>query len=329
MKVLFYSSRSYDRESFQPLLEKHGIEATFLESRLSPASAAIAREYDAACLFVNDHATREVLESMVEGGTLKGLALRSAGFNHVDLKAAKELGIRIARVPAYSPEGVAEHAVALLLTLNRRVHRAYNRIREGNFSLEGLVGFNLYGKTAGVIGTGKIGAQFCRILLGFGCRVLAHDPYPNQELTEAGVSYQDLDPLLKDSDILSLHCPLTPETHHLLNNRNLGLTKQGVYIINTSRGALIDTRALIEFLKNGHLGGLALDVYEEEEALFFKDLSGTIIQDDLFMRLITFPQVVVTGHQAFLTHEALGNIAETSVHNLLCFRDQSPCPNEL
>ncbi len=262
-------------------------------------------------------------------GGVKYVALRCAGFNNVDLDAAKEFGIRVARVPAYSPAGVAEHAVALMLGLNRRLFKAYNRVREGNFALDGLMGFQMHGKTAGVAGTGKIGEACCRILLGFGMKVLAFDRQPNDELRVAGVEYVDLDRLFAESDVLSLHLPLVSDTHHLINGQSISKLKKGVMLVNTSRGGLIDTNAVINGLKSGAVGSLALDVYEEEDGLFFEDRSGDVMGDDTFARLLTFPNVLITGHQAFFTEEAMANIARTTIDNLTAFADSGQSDNEV
>jgi len=318
VKVAVFSTKAYDQCFLEQANKKHAHDLVFFEARLTSDTAAIAKGFPAVCPFVNDELDRPVLEQLAQGGT-KLIALRSAGFNHVNLPAAADLGLKVARVPAYSPAAVAEHTVALVLSLNRKVYRAYNRVREGNFSLEGLLGFDLEEKTVGVIGTGKIGARFARIMLGFGCRVLGVDPHPDQELVAMGVRYVDLDTLLAHSDIISLHCPLTSETHHLINQQSLAKVKHGVMLINTSRGALIDTRAVIQALKSGVIGYLGLDVYEEEEELFFRDLSGQIMQDDLFARLQTFPNVVITGHQAFFTREAMTKIADTTLGNITAF----------
>jgi D-lactate dehydrogenase len=264
---------------------------------------------------VNDVFDAGVVGALADGGT-RVIALRCAGFNNVDLEACKEKGIAVVRVPAYSPNAVAEHTVALLLALNRQIHRAYNRVREGNFALEGLIGFDMIGKTAGVIGTGKIGAAVCRILQGFGCRVLAHDPYPNEEL---GLEYVPLDRIYAEADIVTLHLPLSVASHHLIGTDAIAKMRQGVVLINTSRGGLLDTRAVIEGLKSGKIGRLGLDVYEEEGPLFFEDHSQRVLQDDVFARLLTFPNVLITGHQAFLTAEALTQIAETTLGNLAAF----------
>ena len=316
MRVAVFSTKPYD-ERFLSEANEAGHELTFLESRLTETTASLAAQHEAVCAFVNDELQRPVLERLKAGGT-ELLALRSAGFNHVDLAAARELGFTVARVPAYSPHAVAEHALALILALNRQTHRAYNRVREGNFALEGLLGFDLYGKTVGVIGTGKIGATFVGVMSGFGCELLAYDPYPNEEVA-ATARYVSLEQLLKTSDIISLHCPLTPDTHHLIDAGALETMKEGVTLINTSRGALVDTQAVIPALKSGKLGYLGLDVYEEEADLFFEDLSGHIIQDDVFSRLLTFPNVLITGHQAFFTEEALRAIAQTTLQNVTAF----------
>jgi D-lactate dehydrogenase len=270
------------------------------------------------CAFVNDRLDREVLGLLAAGGT-RLVALRSAGFNHVDLAAAAELGLTVARVPAYSPHAVAEHAAGLILTLNRKFHRAYARVREANFSLNGLAGFDLCGRTVGIVGTGRIGAVLARIMHGFGCRLLAHDLAPNPECEALGARYVALDDLFREADIVSLHCPLTPATRHLVNGARLALMKHGAMLINTGRGALIDTPAVIAALKSGRLGHLGLDVYEEEEELFFEDRSMTVVQDDVFMRLLTFPNVVVTAHQGFFTEDALTAIARVTLANVTAF----------
>jgi D-lactate dehydrogenase len=318
MRIAFFGARDYDRDSFGAANASHRHEISFFEARLGPDTALLAGGFPAVCAFVNDRLDRPVLEALASGGT-RLLALRSAGFNHVDLPAALDLGLTVARVPAYSPHAVAEHSVALVLALNRKIHRAYARVREGNFSLSGLTGFDLNGRTVGVVGTGKIGLVFMRIMAGFGCRLLATDPFPSSEAEALGARYVSLDELLRGSDIVSLHCPLTPETHHLLDARALGLMKPGAMLINTGRGALVETRAVIDALKSAHLGHLGLDVYEEEEALFFEDRSEMVIQDDVFMRLLTFPNVIVTAHQGFFTREALTNIAETTLANVTAF----------
>ena len=331
MKVAVFSARLYDREVLTHTANNASgapqVSFEFFEAQLQPQTAILAEGFDAVCAFVNDRLDATVLERLRSLG-IRIVALRCAGYNNVDLAAADRLGLVVARVPAYSPEAVAEHTVALILALNRKVYRAYNRVREGNFSLDGLVGFNLHGKTVGLIGTGKIGAAVARILgPGFGCRLLACDPAPNQECVRLGVKYIGLPELFSQSDVLSLHTPLLPETIHLINRETLAQMKRGVMLINTSRGALIDTRAVIDALKTGQIGYLGLDVYEEETALFFEDRSSTVIPDDVFARLLTFPNVVLTGHQAFLTREALAGIAQTTVENLAGFFATGRCPN--
>ncbi|MCW2270191.1 D-lactate dehydrogenase [compost metagenome] len=315
MRVLFFSSQSYDQDSFTQAPAADGLELHFQPARLTEDTAALANGHEVVCAFINDDLGAPVLERLVAGGT-RLIALRSAGFNHVDLTAAKHLGLAVVRVPAYSPHAVAEHAVALILALNRRLHRAYNRTREGNFSLHGLTGFDLHGKTVGVVGTGQIGAAFARIMAGFGCQLLAYDPFPNPELLALGARYLELPELLRQAQIISLHCPLTEQTRHLINPQSLADLQPGAMLINTGRGALIDTPALIEALKDGQLGYLGLDVYEEEAQLFFEDRSDQPLQDDVLARLLTFPNVIVTAHQAFLTREALAAIAATTLENI-------------
>lgn len=317
MKIAMFSTKSYDKTYFERANRAHGHEITFLEPRLLPETASLAAGHDAVCAFVNDELSAEVLRSLKEHG-VELLALRSAGFNHLDLEAADELGLTVARVPAYSPHAVAEHAVALILGLNRKLFRAYNRVREGNFSLEGLLGFDLHGRTVGVIGTGRIGQIFAGIMRGFGCEVLGHDPYPDTD-AESLLTYVSLDELFARSHVISLHCPLTPKTRDLIDAEAISRMRDGVMLINTSRGRLVDTSAVIDGLKSGRIGHLGLDVYEEEEALFFQDLSGQVIQDDVFSRLLTFPNVLITGHQGFFTQEAVTNIAETTLANVTAF----------
>lgn len=319
MWVAFYDTKPYDRDFFGKALAGTGLEMVFHDFRLCAANAASAEGASVACVFVNDNVDRECL-GLLAGRGVRMVALRCAGFNNVDLDAARKLGISVVRVPAYSPHSVAEHAVALLLTLNRKIHRAYNRVREMNFSLGGLVGFDLHGKTVGIVGTGKIGRVAAQIFRGFGCEVLACDPFPQNEWAERhGVRYVGMDALLSASDVVSLHLPLTPETAHLLNADTISRMKRGAYLVNTSRGKLVDSVAVISALKSGHLGGVALDVYEEEEGVFFEDLSESPMQDDVLSRLLTFPNVLVTSHQAFLTEEALTAIAETTVDSVLRF----------
>lgn len=329
MDVAVFSTQPYDRRFLDAANVGARHRLDYFEARLASPTATLARDHDAVCIFVNDQADAEVIATLAAGGT-RLLALRSAGFNNVDLAAAREHRIKVARVPAYSPHAVAEHTIGLILALNRKIHRAYNRVREGNFALDGLLGFDLHGRTAGVIGTGKIGTNVARILHGFGCRLLAHDVQPSQECMALGASYVELDHLLRHSDIVTLHCPLTPDTYHLIDERALlELTKPDVMLVNTGRGALVDTRAVIKALKAGAIGSLALDVYEEEEALFFRDLSGEVIQDDVFARLLTFPNVLITAHQAFFTAEAVTNIAETTIANITAFEQGRPLVNEV
>jgi D-lactate dehydrogenase len=318
-----YDTKPYDREHLQRASAHAGLEWRFWDFRLTKETAATARGAQAVCVFVNDQVDRPCLETLASQG-VKLVALRCTGYNNVDLAAAKELKLAVTRVPVYSPYAVAEHAVALLLTLNRRIHRSFNRVRELNFSLNGLVGFDLHGKTAGILGTGKIGRIMARILRGFGMTLLAYDPFPNREwAAQQGVEYVDASSLAGLSDVISLHIPLTPETKHIIRRETLDLMKPGAILINVSRGALIDTTAVIEALKSGRLGGMALDVYEEEEGIFFEDLSGQVLQDDELARLLTFPNVLITAHQAFLTREALSDIAQTTVANLQALADST------
>jgi D-lactate dehydrogenase len=320
-----YSTRSYDRASFEAAAPAR-LELRYLEDRLSPSTASLAQGAQAVCLFVNDDARAESLEILASIG-VRHIALRSAGFNHVDLDAAERLGLDVARVPAYSPNAVAEHTIALILALNRRIHRAYNRVRDRNFSLDGLVGFDLIGKVAGVIGTGQIGSIVARLLWHFRCEVIAFDPYPDEGLRGLGIVYTDIERIWRESDIITLNTPLTSATHHLVGVDAIGRIKPGVMIVNTVRGPLIDTAAAIEGLKSGQIGSMALDVYEEEAGLFFEDRSEEILWDDTFARLLTFPNVLITAHQAFLTTEALTAIAETTVANLLDLGAGRRCPN--
>lgn len=318
--VAVFDTRIYDREYLTEASRQAGaqdqIQWRFLDFRLSRDTVAAAAGAAAVCVFVNDQVDAHTLQALSEQG-VKLVALRCTGFNNVDLEAARRLGVTVSRVAVYSPHAVAEHAVALLLTLNRKVHRAYNRVREQNFSLQGLVGFDLHGKTAGIYGTGKIGRIAAGILRGFGMRVLAYDPFPDHAWAASlGVEYVDPRSIISDSDVISLHVPLTPETHHVIRRESLALMKPGAFLVNVSRGKLIDTEALIEALKSGRLGGVALDVYEEEEGVFFQDLSGEVLQDDELARLLTFPNVLVTAHQAFLTREALREISRVTVANL-------------
>ena len=322
--IAVFDAKPYDRDYITRASGADKLDWRFQEFRLDAKTVLAADGARAVCVFVNDVLSREVLERLAGSG-IRLVALRCAGYNNVDLEAAKELGIAITRVPSYSPHAVAEHTIALILALNRKIHRAYNRVREMNFSLSGLVGFDLFGKTAGVLGTGKIGRIVAEILRGFGMRVLAFDPFPNQEwAAQHGIEYVEPRTLARESDLITLHTPLTPETDHLVNKDTLALTKPGVMLINVSRGRLIHTKALIEALKSGHIGGVALDVYEEEEGIFFEDLSGEVLRDDELARLLTFPNVLVTAHQAFLTHEALSEIARITVENILRFVGKQP-----
>ncbi len=323
MRILFFSSQAYDSESFQASNHRHGFELHFQQAHLQADTAVLAQGFEVVCAFVNDDLSRPVLERLAAGGT-RLVALRSAGYNHVDLAAAEALGLPVVHVPAYSPHAVAEHAVGLILTLNRRLHRAYNRTREGDFSLHGLTGFDLHGKRVGVIGTGQIGETFARIMAGFGCELLAYDPYPNPRIQALGGRYLALDALLAESDIVSLHCPLTADTRHLIDAQRLATMKPGAMLINTGRGALVNAAALIEALKSGQLGYLGLDVYEEEADIFFEDRSDQPLQDDVLARLLSFPNVVVTAHQAFLTREALAAIADTTLDNIDAWQDGTP-----
>ena len=323
MRIVLFSSKPYDRSSFlaQPLAD--GWQLEFQDSLLRADSAALAHGAEVVCSFINDDLSAPVLQALAAGGT-RLIALRSAGYNHVDLLAAERLGLTVVRVPAYSPHAVAEHAVALILALNRRIHRAFNRTREGDFSLHGLTGFDLYGKTVGVIGCGQIGQAFARIMAGFGCQVRVYDPYPLGEIPGLSMCQIPLDQLLVESDIISLHCPLNDSSRHLIDAPRLARMKPGVMLINTGRGALVDTPALIGALKSGQLGYLGLDVYEEEAELFFEDRSDQPLQDDVLARLLTFPNVIVTAHQAFLTREALAAIAATTLDNIAAWRAGTP-----
>lgn len=320
MRIAVFSTKPYDRR-FLDQANQTQHELTYFDPQLTAETAPLAAGFEAVCAFVNDKLDAPVLQLLHGNGT-RLIALRSAGFNNVDLPEAERLGMTVVRVPAYSPHAVAEHAVALVLSLNRMTFRAYNRVREGNFSLDGLLGFDLFGKTVGVIGTGKIGLIFADIMHGFGCKILAADPYPSPD-AKPFVEYVSLEHLLETADIISLHCPLTPETDHLIDAEAIARMKDGVMVINTGRGRVIDTKAVIDSLKSGKIGRLGLDVYEEEEHLFFQDLSQRVIGDDQFMRLTTFPNVLITGHQAFFTTEALTNIATTTIANISAFESGS------
>mgnify|MGYP001049359252 CR=1 FL=1 len=322
MKIAFFSSKKYDEISFNNVNNgQHEFE--FFEEQLNSKNAFLAKGFDAVCVFVNDKVNSTAIAALDKVG-IKTIAFRSAGYNNLNMKVAKELGMRVVRVPAYSPQAVVEHAVALILTLNRKIHKAYNRVRENNFSIENLTGFDLHGKTVGVIGTGLIGKTFCKIMIGFGCKVIAHDVHPNEELKNSGVNYVGLDELLQQSDIISLHCPLLPETTHIINKDSLANMKQGAMLINTSRGGLLNTQDVIESLKAKHLGYLGIDVYEQEAGIFFNDLSETIIEDDSIARLMTFPNVIITSHQGFFTKEALEQIATTTLNSLYIIEKGEP-----
>lgn len=326
MKIAFFSTKPYDKEFFEKYNHAHQID--FYEVALNEQSVRLAEGTEVVCVFVNDKLNASVIDLLKKTG-IQLIALRCAGFNNVDLAAAKNAGIKVVRVPAYSPYAVAEHALALIMTLNRKTHKAYNRVREGNFSLENLTGFDLYHKTVGVIGTGKIGGIFAKIMLGLGCKVLAYDLFTDEHLTAAGVSYVSFEELLVQADIVSLHCPLTESTRHMINAEALAKMKKGVMLINTSRGALIDTQVVVEALKNKTVGYLGIDVYEQEENIFFNDLSEQILQDDVLARLMTFPNVLITSHQGFLTEEALTQIAITTLQNISDFEHKIVLINEV
>lgn len=328
MKVAVFNTKPYDRTFLTQINQDYNHDLKFLTPRLDAETVNLAQGFPAICVFVNDVVDRQVLELLADNGT-DLIALRCAGYDNVDLEAAEELKITVVRVPAYSPYAVAEHAIALILTLNRKIHRAYYRVREGNFSLNGLLGFDLHGRTVGIIGTGKIGQITGQILQSFGCKVLAYDPYPDAEFGEKCARYVSFEELLAQSDIISLHCPLTEDNHHLISENAISLMKPGVMLINTSRGGLIDTKAVIKGLKSKTIGHLALDVYEQEKKIFFEDLSGEIIQDDLFERLLTFPNVIITGHQAFFTSNALENIARTTLSNIKDIEQGNECQNQV
>lgn len=322
--IAFFDTKPYDKTYFDALSPEYGFNLKYIESKLNSHSAVMAEGYDGVVAFVNDSADEQTILKLDSLG-IHVLAMRSAGYNNVDFKAAYGK-VHVLRVPAYSPYAVAEHAAALLLTLNRKTHRAYNRTREHNFTLSGLIGFDLHGKTAGVVGTGKIGRVFIDICKGFGLNVIAYDPFPAKD---SGITYVPLDELFARSDIISLHCPLTKDTHHIVDARALSLMKEGVYIINTSRGALIDAEALIDAIKDHRVGAVGLDVYEEEADVFFEDFSGEILEDDTLARLLSMPNVIVTGHQAFLTKEALENIARTTLENLKAYFNGDALKNEI
>jgi len=329
MKVAFFDTHPFEKEAFDSENADGKHEIHYFEPRLTKETATLAKGFSCVCAFANDRLDKTTLTLLKEGGT-HFIALRSAGFNHMDLKAASSLGIRAARVPEYSPYAIAEHVVAMIQTLNRKTHKAYNRVREGNFSLNGLVGFDLHGKTVGIIGTGRIGKVLAKIMLGFGCKVLLYDIKRDEHFArELHCHYAGFEDILRQSDIISLHVPLTSETKHFIDEKAFSQMKRGVMMINTGRGALVDTKALINSLKTGHVGHAGLDVYEEEAGVFFEDLSGKILNDDILARLLTFPNVLVTSHQGFLTHEALSNIASTTLKNISEFEKNLPLSNEV
>jgi D-lactate dehydrogenase len=328
MKITFFSTQPYDSKSFERHNRKYSFSIKYLEVQLNEQTASLAKGADAVCAFVNDRISASIIKDLASQG-IKVIALRCAGFNNVDLAAAKEYNIRIVRVPAYSPHAVAEHAVAMMMTLNRKTHKAYNRIREQNFSLNGLLGFDFFEKTVGVIGTGNIGIVFAKIMLGFGCKVNAFDIKENDELKDLGVKYLPLKEIFPVADIISLHCPLNEQTKYIINSEAIEILKENVMLINTSRGGLIDTKAVVKGLKSGKIGSLGIDVYEQEEKLFFRDLSDTIIEDDVISRLSSFPNVLITAHQGFFTNEALSQIAETTLSNLKAFKNGDELKNEV
>jgi D-lactate dehydrogenase len=328
MKVVVYSTKKYDKNYFELVNVKYGFELEFYDFLLNERTVKMAEGADAVCIFVNDVANRVVLQKLAELG-VRFIALRCAGFNNVDLQAAKEFGLKVVRVPAYSPEAVAEHTVGLMLVLNRRINKAYNRTRDANFSLEGLIGFNMHGRTAGVIGSGKIGVAVMRILKGFGMNILTYDPYVNQAALDLGAQYVDLDTLYAQSHVITLHCPATPENYHLLNKTSFDKMRDGVLIVNTSRGSLINTADALQALKSRKIRGLGIDVYENERELFFEDKSNEVILDDTFSLLAASHNVLMTGHQAFLTEEALTSIAEVTLHNIADLVRNIDSPNEV
>jgi D-lactate dehydrogenase len=328
MEIAVFSAKPYDREYLDAANAAHTHRLKYYEVPLDAKTVSLAAGHGAVCIFVNDHANAAVLEALAKGGT-KLVALRCTGFNNVDLNAARALGIKVVRVVDYSPNSVAEHAVALLMAINRKIHRAYNRTRDFNFSLDGLMGFDLCGKTVAVIGTGKIGRVFAKIMLGFGCDVIGYDKFTSPEFEAMGARYAEPGEIGASADIISLHCPLAPDTYHIIDAGTLSRAKRGALLINTSRGGLIDTEAVIDALRSGQLGGLAIDVYEQEAGVFFRDLSGTIITDDVLQRLVTFPNVILTGHQAFLTREAVTTICETTLQSVTEFESGKPLTNEI
>ena len=328
MRVAVFSAENYERKLLDELNADHRHELVYFDTLLGPGTTSLAAGFPAVSVFVNDVVDAHVLKDLAAGGT-KLVATRSTGFNQIDVGAAKTLGVRVVRVTDYSPNSVAEFAVGLLLALNRKIPRAYNRTREGNFALDGLMGFDLVGRTVAVIGTGKIGTVFARIVAGFGCKVLGFDVHHSPEFEKIGGCYAEAEEIQAVADVISLHCPLTPQTYHIVNARTLAQGKSGALLINTSRGGLVDTEAAIEALKCGQLGGMAIDVYEQEAGLFFKDLSNTVITDDVIQRLVSFPNVIVTGHQAFFTREALGTILATTLASISDFAAGRPLANEI
>lgn len=321
MRISFFSTQPYERKMFDQINQLHGHLIDYFDFHLNATSVAAVSPTDVVCCFVNDTLDATVIDGLHERG-VQLIALRSAGYNHVDYHYAQTVGIPVCRVPSYSPQAIAEHTIALMLCLNRKIHHAHNRVREGNFSLHGLMGFNLYQKTVGIVGTGQIGSALAHILHGFGCRLLASDPSPNADCVHLGVNYVSLDELLANADVVSLHCPLNEETHHMLDAKALAKMKQGAMLINTGRGKLLDTKAVIQALKSKHLGYLGIDVYEEEAPLFFENHSDDIIDDDVFCRLQTFPNVLITGHQGFFTEEAIKNIVSTTLENVTNFKEK-------
>ena len=328
MRVAMFSAKSYERTLLDELNSGHRHELVYFDTRLGPGTVSLAAGFPVVSVVVNDVVDRDVLKQLAAGGT-KLVATRSTGFNHIDLGAARELGVKVVRVVDYSPNSVAEFTVGLLLALNRKMPRAYNRTREGNFELDGLMGFDLVGRTVAVSGTGKIGIIFARIMAGFGCELLGFDVHRSPEFEKLGGRYAEADEIVAEADVISLHCPLTAQTHHIVNARTLARVKRGALLINTSRGGLVDTEAVIEALKSGQLGGIAIDVYEQEASLFFKDLSSTVISDDVIQRLVSFPNVIVTGHQAFFTREALETILETTLRSISDCAAGRPLANEI
>ncbi|MEZ8883837.1 MULTISPECIES: 2-hydroxyacid dehydrogenase [Vibrio] len=328
LNIAFFSSKSYDEKSFELAKGELNAEFHFHDFRLTTTTAKMAHDNEVVCAFVNDDLSRDALEILAQGGT-KLIAMRCAGFDKVDLDAAKEFGLQVVRVPAYSPESVAEHTVGMMMCLNRKLHKAYQRTRDANFSLEGLVGFNFHGKTVGVIGSGKIGLATMRILKGLGMNILCYDPYPNPLAVELGAKYVELDELYQESDVISLHCPMSKENYHLLDATAFEKMKDGVMIVNTSRGELLDSTAAIEALKQSKIGALGLDVYDNEKELFFQDKSNDVIVDDVFRRLSACHNVLFTGHQAFLTKDALFNIANTTLTSVDAFFAGNTSGNEL